>query len=75
VEALAAGQSGVAAYGIEPVIGYLKNDGRFGHMFLKDRDGDRINAFLADAGYNTHLVFKWLGHLLARIVVVIRALH
>ena len=45
---------------IEPVIGHMKNDGRLGRNFLEGRDGDRINALLAGAGYNYRLVLKWL---------------
>ena len=71
VEVPAAGQSGVTAHGIEPVIGHLKNYGRLGRIFLKGRDGDKIRAFLAGAGYNTRQVFKWLRLFLARIMVEI----
>ena len=56
---------------IEPVIGHLKNDGRLGRNFLKGRDGDKINAILAGAGYNYRLVLKWLRFLLARIVAAV----
>ena len=65
VEAPAAGQPGAAAHGIEPVIGHLKNGGRLGRIFLNGRDGDKINAFRAGAGYNTHVVFRGLLLLLA----------
>src|SRR3989440_658099 len=37
---------------IEPVIGHLKQDHRMGRNYLTGRDGDRINAVLAAAGYN-----------------------
>ena len=40
---------------IEAVIGHTKSDGRLGRNFLKGRDGDRINAILAGAGYNYRL--------------------
>ncbi len=56
---------------IEAVIGHLKNDGRLGRNFLKGRDGDRINAILAGAGYNYRLVLKWLRRLFARIMAAI----
>jgi IS5 family transposase len=42
---------------IEPVIGHLKGDHRMGRNYLKGRDGDRINAVLAAAGYNFSLSF------------------
>ena len=37
---------------VEPVIGHLKDDHRMGRNHLKGREGDRINAVLAAAGYN-----------------------
>ena len=37
---------------VEPVIGHLKDDHRMRRNHLKGRDGDRINALLAAAGYN-----------------------
>jgi transposase, IS5 family len=36
---------------VEPVIGHLKDDHRMRRNHLKGRDGDRINAVLAAAGY------------------------
>ena len=41
---------------IEPVIGHLKDDHRMRRNHLKGRDGDRINAVLAAAGYNFNLL-------------------
>ena len=40
---------------VEPVIGHLKDDHRMRRNYLKGRDGDRINAVLAAAGYNFSL--------------------
>ena len=37
---------------VEPVIGHVKAEHRLGRNYLKGRDGDRINAVLAAAGYN-----------------------
>ena len=37
---------------VEPVIGHTKAEHRRGRNYLKGRDGDRINAVLATAGYN-----------------------
>src|SRR6516225_9684042 len=44
---------------IEPVIGHLKQDHRMGRNYLTGRDGDRINAVLAAAGYNFSLLLRW----------------
>jgi hypothetical protein len=41
---------------VEPVIGHLKDDHRLRRNYLKGRDGDRINAVLAAAGYNFSLL-------------------
>src|SRR5438045_1462969 len=35
-----------------------------GRNYLKGRDGDRINAVLAAAGYNFTLLLRWLARLL-----------
>ena len=56
---------------VEAVIGHLKTDGRLGRNFLKGRDGDKINAILAGAGYNYRLVLRWLRLLFARIMAAI----
>jgi transposase, IS5 family len=32
-----------------------------GRNYLKGRDGDRINAVLAAAGYNFALLLRWLA--------------
>jgi transposase, IS5 family len=64
---------------VEPVIGHLKEDHRMGRNHLKGRDGDRINAVLAAAGYNFSLLRRWFSRLwrallmiLARAVLVSR---
>jgi hypothetical protein len=49
---------------VEPVIGHTKAEHRMGRNYLKGRDGDRINAVLAAAGYNFGLLLRWLGRLL-----------
>src|SRR5205085_955442 len=46
---------------VEPVIGHTKAEHRMGRNYLKGRDGDRINAVLAAAGYNFGLLLRWLG--------------
>ena len=44
---------------VEPVIGHVKNEHRMGRNYLKGRNGDKINAVLAAAGYNFHLLLRW----------------
>jgi len=53
---------------VEPVIGHLKAEHRLGRNYLKGRDGDRINAVLAAAGYNFSLLLRWLGGLLRALI-------
>ena len=56
---------------VEPVIGHTKAEHRLGRNYLKGRDGDRVNAVLAAAGYNFSLLLRWLASLLrARFQVV-----
>jgi transposase, IS5 family len=49
---------------VEPVIGHVKAEHRMARNYLKGRDGDRINAVLAAAGYNFGLLLRWLARLL-----------
>lgn len=49
---------------VEPVIGHIKAEHRMDRNYLKGRDGDRINAVLAAAGYNFGLLLRWLERLL-----------
>ena len=59
---------------VEPVIGHLKDDHRMGRNYLKGRDGDRINAVLAAAGYNFSLLRRWFSRLLrALLLILVRA--
>ena len=53
---------------VEPVIGHIKAEHRMDRNYLKGRDGDRINAVLAAAGYNfslleaiQHLRLPWIA--------------
>ena len=39
--------------------------------YLKGRDGDRINAVLAAAGYNLSLLLRWLAELLRAFIAMI----
>jgi len=52
---------------VEPVIGHLKVDHRMGRNYLTGQNGDRINAVLAAAGFNFHLLLRWLAALLRAI--------
>ncbi|HEV2040655.1 MAG TPA: IS5 family transposase [Casimicrobiaceae bacterium] len=56
---------------VEPVIGHLKVEHRMGRNYLKGRDGDRINAVLAAAGYNFGLLLRWLAELLRVLITVL----
>jgi transposase, IS5 family len=56
---------------IEPVIGYVKADHRTDGNYLKGRDGDRINAVLAAAGFNFHLLIRWFAELLCALIQAI----
>ena len=58
---------------VEPVIGHLKAEHRMGRNYLKGRDGDRINAVLAAAGYNFGLLLRWLERLLRALMRMLRA--
>jgi transposase, IS5 family len=49
---------------IEPVIGHMKEDGRLGRNFLRNRHGDRLNAILAGVGQNVRLLLRWFERLL-----------
>ena len=49
---------------IEPIIGHLKAEHRMGRNYLKGPHGDRTNAVLAAAGFNFHLLLRWLADLL-----------
>jgi IS5 family transposase len=53
---------------VEPVIGHVKAEHRMGRNYLKGRDGDRINAVLAAAGYNFALLLRWLERLLCALI-------
>jgi IS5 family transposase len=57
---------------VEPVIGHVKDDHRMGRNHLKGRDGDRINAVLAAAGYNFSLLLRWFEELLRALFLMLR---
>jgi hypothetical protein len=55
---------------IELAIGHLKEDHRMGRNYLAGRDGDRINAVLAAAGYNFSLLLRWFEELLRALSLI-----
>ncbi|GGF27490.1 hypothetical protein GCM10011611_36880 [Aliidongia dinghuensis] len=57
----------------EPVIGHLKAEHRMDRNYLKGRDGDRINAVLAAAGFNFHLLQRWFAAILRAWILAWRA--
>lgn len=56
---------------IEPVIGHIKAEHRMDRNYLIGRDGDRINAVLAAAGYNFSLLLRWFSELLRAFILEI----
>jgi IS5 family transposase len=46
------------------IASHAKAEHRMGRNYLKGRDGDRINAVVAAAGYNFGLLLRWLARLL-----------
>jgi IS5 family transposase len=56
---------------IEPVIGHRKDDHRMRRNHLKGRDGDRINAVLAAAGYNFNLLLRWFEEFLRATFLIV----
>jgi transposase, IS5 family len=58
---------------VEPVIGHTKAEHRMGRNYLKGREGDRINAVLAAAGYNFALLLRWLARLLRALIQALAA--
>ena len=58
---------------IEPVIGHLKAEHRMGRNYLAHHAGDAVNAVLAAAGYNFHLLLRWLERLLSRFLAAQKA--
>jgi IS5 family transposase len=52
------------------VIGHLKAEHRMGRNYLAHRAGDTV---LAAAGYNFHLLLKWLELLLLTILTTPKA--
>jgi IS5 family transposase len=55
---------------VEPLIGHLKDDHRMRRNHLKGREGDRINAVLAAAGYNFSLLLRWFRQFLRVILLI-----
>ena len=44
-----------------------------GRNYLKGREGDRINAVLAAAGYNFSLPLRWLERVLRALITTLLA--
>ena len=63
----------VAKYVGDGVIGHLKAEHRMGRNYLAHHAGDAINAVLAAAGYNFHLLLRWLQFLLSRFLAAQQA--
>lgn len=57
--------------GAVPVIDHLKAEHRIDRNHLKGREGDRVNAVLAAAGYNFGLLLRWLAAIWRAIFAVI----
>ena len=58
---------------VKRVIGHMKAEHRMRRNYLKGRDGDRINAVLAAAGYNFGLLLRWLERLLRALMRMLLA--
>jgi IS5 family transposase len=56
---------------VEPVIGHVKAEHRMERNYLKGREGDRINAVLAAAGFNFSLLLRWLAALLRALIAAL----
>ena len=56
---------------VEPVIGHIKAEHRMDRNYLKGYAGDRANAALAAAGYNFHLLLRWLAELLRALITLL----
>jgi len=59
---------------VEPIIGHVKNEHRMGRNYLKGKEGDRINAVLAAAGFNFKRIAAWLRALLRSILGTVSTL-
>ena len=51
-------------------FGHVKAEHRMDRNYLKGREGDRINAILAAAGYNFSLLLRWLADLLRALLLL-----
>jgi IS5 family transposase len=56
---------------VEPVIGHVKAGHRMERNYLKGRNGDRINAVLAAAGFNFSLLLRWLAEFLRALIAAL----
>ena len=46
---------------VEPIIGYLKADGKMRRSYLKGITGDAMNVLLSACGQNMRKLLKWLS--------------
>lgn len=53
---------------VEPVIGHMKHDNRMDRNYLKGKEGDRINAILAGAGYNMRKLLAAIANFFLRLL-------
>ena len=64
-----------ARAGIEPIIGYLKQDHRMSRNYLLDEQGDMVNTLLAAAGFNLRKMLQRIKagaqEIFARLIWVI----
>lgn len=66
---------------IEPVIGHMKEDGKLGRNYLRDRLGDKINALLCGGGHNLRIILRKLreflsflrGSIYATLCIILRS--
>lgn len=56
---------------VEPIIGHVKSAHRMDRNYLKGRQGDRINAVLAAAGFNFKQLATWLSFIVLRCFAII----
>ncbi|MDY7537891.1 hypothetical protein QN372_17020 [Undibacterium sp. RTI2.1] len=54
---------------VEPVIDYMKSDGRLARNFLKGAEGDAMNAVLCGAGHNLRKILRRLTLFWLRIIL------
>lgn len=56
---------------VETAIGHAKAEHRMARNYLKGREGDRANAVLAAAGYDFHLLVRWMRRLMLALLALL----